>query len=105
MPYVLGRNGAIAAILWADPLLSPPSDNHTNKILWVSRLPVKLTSTLRISAQRVSGSKPVGSPVKRSVFGGPGPSIINLPEPGCYELTLSWSGRTDSMRLAYLDNR
>jgi hypothetical protein len=37
----------------------------------------------------------------RSVPGGPGPSIINLPAPGCWTLHLTWSGHTDELKLRY----
>ena len=40
----------------------------------------------------------------RTVAGGPGPSIINLPASGCWRLTLRWSGRADSLDLAYAAN-
>jgi hypothetical protein len=35
------------------------------------------------------------------VGGGPGPSIIDLPQAGCWHLALKWSGHTDTMRLTY----
>ena len=105
MPYVLGAHGSIAAILWADPLLSPPPKNHNNKILWVSRAPTQPGSDLRISAQRVENSRAVGHTVTRRVRGGPGPSIINLPTAGCYRLSLHWSGHADTLNLDYAPNR
>ena len=37
-----------------------------------------------------------------SVPGGPGPSIIDLPAPGCWTLHLSWSGHTDELQLRYV---
>jgi hypothetical protein len=37
----------------------------------------------------------------RVVPGGPGPSIVNLPQAGCWRLTLAWSGQTDTLDLAY----
>jgi hypothetical protein len=98
---VLGRAGRIDAILFADPLRSPPSAHVNNKILWVSRLPVGVSSTLRITAQRMVGTRSVGAPVGRVVAGGPGPSIIDLPAPGCWRLSLHWSGHTDSVDLGY----
>jgi hypothetical protein len=103
MPHVLGRSGQIVAILWADPLLSPPPATSTNKILWVSRtsLPVFRPINLRISAQRMKGSRRVGSPVRRTVKGGPGPSIINLPAAGCWRFSLHWGRRTDVLDLQY----
>lgn len=50
IPHVIGRSGAIVAILFAHPLESPPPVSHNNKILWVSRRPVTSLTTLRISA-------------------------------------------------------
>jgi hypothetical protein len=37
-----------------------------------------------------------------SVPGGPGPSIIDLPAPGCWTFHLSWSGHTDELQLRYV---
>lgn len=89
------------AILWAHPLETPPPASHTNKILWVSRRSFNSITTLRMSAQRMSGTRLLGKPVRRSVMGGPGPSIINLPTAGCWRLTLRWAGRKDSLDLEY----
>lgn len=105
MPYVLGRAGKIAAILWADPLRSPPPKDHNNKILWVSHAPPVPGSDLRISAQRMTGSTPVGASVNRRVMGSPGPSIVNLPAAGCWRLTLRWSARVDTLDLRYVARR
>jgi hypothetical protein len=100
LPHVLGNAHRIVAILFGYPLLSPPSPRRNNKILWVARR-TSDGSTLRIRAQRMNGSSPVGAPVLRRVAGGPGPSIVNLPAPGCWRLTLHWSGRSDSLDLSY----
>jgi len=105
MPFVLGERGSIAAILWADPLLSPPPKDHNNKILWVSRVSTERVTDLRIAAQRIVGGRPVGRPVERRVQGGPGPSIIDLPAAGCYRVDLRWSGHSDTLWLAYAANR
>ena len=96
VPYVLGDSGAIAAILFAQPLTAPPSPDHSNKILWVSR--VNDGSSLRVTATLVDGS----ASATRVVDGGPGPSIIDLPKPGCWHLTLQWGGNSDTLNLAYL---
>jgi len=94
-PYVLGRRGDILAVLFGYPLKAPPANaGPTNKILWVSRVPVTTGDTLRISAQRDGGT------VSREVTGGPGPSTVDLPA-GCWHLTLTWSGHTDTMDLRY----
>jgi hypothetical protein len=37
----------------------------------------------------------------RTVPGGPGPSIVDLPSAGCWRLTLAWPGHTDSLDLTY----
>ncbi|HXD59591.1 MAG TPA: hypothetical protein VN606_16820 [Thermoleophilaceae bacterium] len=101
MPFVLGARGRIGAIVWGNPLLAPPAKDRSNKILWVSHAPFKPGGgDLTISAQRFEGGRAVGSPLARSVIGGPGPSLIDLPA-GCWHLTLSWWGHTDAMDLEY----
>ena len=85
MPYEVGRSGEIAALVFGFPLMVPPSIARTNKI----------------SAQRMDGATAVGDPVKQSVAGGPGPSIVDLPTAGCWRFTLSWADRTDSLDLEY----
>jgi hypothetical protein len=94
MPHVLGRDHRIVAVLFGDPLVAPPARDRANKILWVSRDPVQPLSDLRIRAS--DGSRTVS----RVVQGGPGPSLIDLPA-GCWHLSLSWSGRSDSLDLRY----
>ena len=102
LPHVIGRSGEIAALVFGYPLRSPPLADRGNKILWVSRRAVKPLSDLRIRAQRMAGRRRVGRPVTRVVVGGPGPSGIDLPAPGCWRLTLRWSGRTDELDLRYV---
>ncbi|WP_432868853.1 hypothetical protein [Microbispora rosea] len=48
---------------------------------------------------RLDGS---GPPVTREVPGGPGPSGVDLPEAGCWHVTLRWSGHVDTLRLRYV---
>jgi hypothetical protein len=102
LPHVVGRSGEIAALVFGYPLRSPPAKDRGNKVLWVSRRAVKPLSDLRIRAQRMEGRRRVGRPVTRVVVGGPGPSGINLPAPGCWRLTLRWSGRSDELDLRYV---
>jgi hypothetical protein len=104
MPYELGRSGRIAMIQWG-PLSAPAAADRNNKILWVSHASTHPGSSLRILAQRMTGTSRDGAPVRRAVHGGPGPSIINLPAPGCWRLTLRWSGRTDQLDLHYIRPR
>ncbi|HEX6698108.1 MAG TPA: hypothetical protein VF080_14975, partial [Solirubrobacteraceae bacterium] len=102
LPHVIGRSGEIAALVFGYPLRSPPAKDRGNKILWVSRRAVRPLSDLRIRAQRMDGRRRVGRPVISVVVGGPGPSGIDLPAPGCWRLTLRWSGRTDQLDLRYV---
>jgi hypothetical protein len=98
MPQVRGEAGNILAILWADPLHSPPLPDRSNKILWVAKIPPAAPNPLVITATLAGGTRTV----TRSVPGGPGPSIIDLPAPGCWTLHLSWSSRTDELKLRYV---
>ncbi len=100
-PHVFSASGQMVAILFGYPLTSPPPRRHSNKILWVSQAATDLGSDLRISAQRINGTKLAGPAVARMVTGGPGPSTIDVPTPGCWRLTLRWSGRTDTVDLRY----
>jgi len=99
-PHVLGARGDIVAILWAkkDALHAPPLADRHNKILWVSRLPQRPMSPLKIEAV-LAGRH---TTVYREVAGGPGPSYVDLPAAGCWTLNLSWSGHTDQVRLRYV---
>ncbi len=96
MPYVLGERNRIVAIVFGSPLYAPPTKDRSNKILWVSREPVDGLSDLRIHARREGD----GRIEERTVQGGPGPSLIDLPD-GCWTLDLSWSGHTDRLELKY----
>lgn len=99
MPHVVSVSGEIAAIMWA-PLSSPPSTDHSNKILWVLRSGD--TGALTMSAQRMDGTSAVGGPVERRLEQFPGPSNVDLPDPGCWRLTLTWADRTDTIDLEYV---
>jgi hypothetical protein len=100
VPHVMGEAGDIVAILWAprDALHSPSLQDRSNKILWVSRIPPVAPNPLVIKAT-LAGSTRTATV---SVPGGPGPSIVDLPAPGCWTFHLSWSGRTDELKLRYV---
>jgi hypothetical protein len=100
-PHVVGRDGRIAAILFGYPLRASTPGQRTNKILWVGRSDPARPAALWIHAQRMEGRRAVGAPVGRVLPGGPGPSVVDMPAPGCWRLTLSWSGRQDTLDLAY----
>ena len=107
--HVMSDHGRIVAILFGSALYSPPSDEITNKILWVARPltdPEQGTTdgaptSLRILAE-LDGTDTV---VEREVAGGPGPSTIDLPLAGCWRLTLQWGSdpeQQDTMDLRYV---
>jgi len=102
MPYVLGARGDIAAVLWArhDPLVMPTPPGRNNKILWVPKVWDSVGSNLQITAQRLVGGTAVG-PVQRRTVAGVGPSIVDMPTPGCWQFTLRWGRHTDTMDLPY----
>ena len=99
VPHVMGEAGNIVGILWAtrDALHSPPRPDIRNKILWVSRLPLVAPLPLVIRAALVGSTRTATV----TLPGGPGPSIIDLPAPGCWTFRLSWSGHTDQLQLRY----
>ena len=94
-PHVTGTQDEIIGVLFANPLRSPPANGQQNKILWVAK--DHGAGSLKITA-RLAGSSRV---VTRIVADGPGPSIIDMPAPGCWQLTLTWSGHRDTVSLPY----
>jgi hypothetical protein len=97
VPHVLGRHGDILGVLFGHKLSAPPARDVSNKILWVSRLPLIPSDPLKITA-RLDGT---AETVDRTILGGPGPSIVDLPQAGCWHLRLAWSGHTETIDLTY----
>jgi hypothetical protein len=95
--HVFGERGDIVAVLFGHPLRQPPAPGRNNKILWVSRVSQEPGDPLKIEAH-LDGTGPA---VLREVPGGPGPSIIDLPSPGCWRLDLAWSDHRDVVWLTY----
>jgi hypothetical protein len=97
MPYVMGDRGDIVAILWAehDPLMAAPAAGRNNKILWVGR--VSSEGSLHIKARLLGSDRST----TRTVEGGPGPSIIDLPAAGCWSMDLTWGTQHDHLELEY----
>lgn len=101
-PHVFGAKGDIVAVLFAHPLRQVREDGSNNKILWVARAATTspdptAPATLVITAT-LDGTD---THVTREVAGGPGPSIIDMPQAGCWHLDLRWSGHSDTMDLVY----
>jgi hypothetical protein len=99
VPHVMGQAGDIVAILWAprDALRSPAPPDRVNKILWVSRVPVVAPYPLVIKATLAGSARTATA----TVPGGPGPSKIDMPLPGCWTFHLSWSSHADQLSLRY----
>jgi hypothetical protein len=95
MPHVVGDRGRIAAVLFGDPLTAPPAPDRSNKILWVARETPEPPAQLTIRATQ--GDRTVTREVDV------GPSFVDLP-PGCWRLSLSWTGgNEDALDLAYAE--
>ena len=97
--YVIGQKGSIVGVVFGYPLKAGVrTDGAGNKILWVGRTTDNSAATdLEITAD-LNGTS---TQVQRSVAGGPGPSLIDLPKPGCWTLDLSWGGGRDRMAVPY----
>ncbi|HZT17052.1 MAG TPA: hypothetical protein VFA19_14020 [Gaiellaceae bacterium] len=102
IPYALGEHGTIGAVLFGWPLNAPPAQHKNNKILWVPRHFSKSVAALWIRMQEMDGTQLLGAPVRRIIPTGPGPSIVDAPSAGCWRLTLTWSGRRDTLDLPYV---
>ncbi|MFI5890050.1 hypothetical protein ACIA5D_08000 [Actinoplanes sp. NPDC051513] len=97
IPHVFGKSGDILGVIFGSPLKAPPAEDRSNKILWVTRVSATTAGDLTIHA-KLDGTDETA---ERKVTGGPGPSIIDLPQAGCWRLTLEWWGHTDTMDLTY----
>ncbi|MFG1779977.1 hypothetical protein ACGFIG_26545 [Micromonospora sp. NPDC049048] len=105
MPHVFGFGGEIVAVLFGHPLAHSRKVGTNNKILWVARpAPTSPAAATRGPLRITATLDGTGTRVTREVDGGPGPSIIDMPQPGCWRLELRWSGRTDVMDLVYVDS-
>lgn len=90
-PHVFSAHGDIVGILFVDLRAHQPNGTN-NKILWVAR---DGYGSMRINA-RLEGSDTTAT---RTVS--LGPSIVDLPDPGCWQMTLTWSGHSDTIALQY----
>jgi hypothetical protein len=100
--HVTSARGDAIGFLFADPLTAPPGHSeHSNKVLWVMRLP-RLGSPLVLEGRQAGRRNVVR--IERSADSGPGeiyPSIVDVPTPGCWHFTLSWAGHRDEIDLRY----
>ncbi len=97
VPHVVGADGRIVAVMFADRLMAAEGPTPVNKVLFVPREPLAGPSPLRIDA-RLEGTGPV---VRRERVEGPGPGSLDLPTPGCWRLVLTWADQRDTLDLRY----
>jgi hypothetical protein len=94
-PFVTSNHGDLIGVVFGYPLKSPrvkPNDGN-NKILWVSQ---EHAGQMEVYAQLVGSSQAVDIG-----FVDVGPSIIDMPKPGCWHLALKGFGWTDTIDLVY----
>ncbi|GGL97446.1 hypothetical protein [Nakamurella endophytica] len=109
MPSVLSDHGLFLAIVFVPALVSPPAADYNNKILWAAR-PADPRQTSMSAGDRVDLSfhidgrlEGTSTTMSTTVPGGPGPSIVDVPAPGCWVLRLTWGRYTDTVALPYAD--
>jgi hypothetical protein len=83
VPWALGTGGDAVAFVFANELVaggSPRIDGTNNKVLWVAKgSPTNFV---------VEGIPPGGTQAVVTVNGGP--SIVDVPSPGCWRFHLTW---------------
>jgi hypothetical protein len=102
LPYVLASPEQAAGFLFGYPLRSGHPENPSNKILWVVGQ-ARNGSSLEISAHPLGAAAPIVKVVKPA-DSSPGeiyPSIVDVPQPGCWHVDLSWAGHKASVELLY----
>jgi hypothetical protein len=101
--FVLSREGNVVGVLFVTPLIAGErTDGANNKILWIMKEP-RNGSVLHIDAHLV-GDNTAGGSYDLPPNSSPGeiyPSIIDVPEPGCWRLNLSWDGNNATVDLEY----
>jgi hypothetical protein len=99
LPYALASKAAAAAFFWTTLRAGHPT-NPANKVLWIVRYP-RNGQPLRILAR----SAAIPTRTARMSFpadSSPGeiyPSHIDLPSPGCWQLTLRWDTHTANLAI------
>ncbi|NUP47424.1 MAG: hypothetical protein HOW97_08925, partial [Catenulispora sp.] len=94
MRWVAGEHGLVVGMLFADPLKSA----QDNKILWIVKLP-RDGAPLQMRAT-LFGTRDSFALTPVPPDSGPGeiyPSMVPVPTPGCWILTMAWNGHQDSV--------
>jgi hypothetical protein len=101
-PYVVSAEANVVGILMGYPFHAGTSSNPTSKILWIVREP-RNGQQLKVDGHPVGATTPTGH-ADAADDSSPGeiyPSIVDMPTPGCWHLTLTWDGNTATVDLPY----
>ena len=98
MPFATSSGGTMVAIVFADPLVSPELPDRGNKILWVTSDNDSAGQALHINGHREGGT----GTMTETVDGGPGPSYVDVPAPGCWVFDLTWGKHHETIALNYV---
>lgn len=96
-PFALSAGGTMVAVVFANPLVSPAAPDRGNKILWVPREIPAATDILVISG-RLEGGQLTNTV---NIGTAPGPSYVDMPAAGCWQLDLKWGNHSDTMYLKW----
>lgn len=100
--YVLASPPQAAGLLFVQPLRAGHPQNPANKILWVVHLP-RNGHALQIVGHPVGAAAPAIEQTEPSdstsveVY----PSIVDVPQAGCWHFDLAWAGHKASAELLY----
>ena len=102
LPYAVAIPQTAAGFIFGYPLRAGHPTDRANKVLWVVRFP-RNGSPLNISGQ-LSGANAPAVHVTQLADSGPGeiyPSIVDVPQPGCWRFDLTWSTHQATVYLEY----
>lgn len=103
---LVGRQHGIVghSFAWPEPFTSPPLPDRHNKILWELLRPEHSSDTadLLITASLNDSEVVVHRRIEGYVTPGrTRPSIIDVPEPGCWTFSLTWGRERDLVSVQY----
>ena len=94
IPYLRSTRQSIVAVPFGWPLSAPTNPGRSNKILWIAK---EGGAPLQI----VAVEKATGLTATRDLPDGPGPSVVDMPNSGCWRFTLQWAEHTDEVFVRY----
>ena len=102
---LIGMKHNIIGAVFAPRLVSPPSRQYANKILWTSEQ-TEGSADLLISASLNGSTLHVERRVEGNMTPGSSrPSIIDVPEAGCWTFSLRWGETSDAVAVRYSGSR